>query len=72
VLGSTVLLLYRAHLVHRAARAEEIDRYFSEQWTYRQSILSMHAAALAAGITMSNAGSDGTLVDKLRLRNSFS
>lgn len=45
----TVVGLYRVHISHRALRAEEIDRYFSEQWTYRQSILSMHAAALAAG-----------------------
>ncbi|KAK0523065.1 hypothetical protein OC842_006275 [Tilletia horrida] len=44
----TVYGLYRVHLAHRASRAEEIDRYFSEQWTFRQSILSMHAAALAA------------------------
>ncbi|KAL9939605.1 hypothetical protein V8E36_001422 [Tilletia maclaganii] len=43
----TVYGLYRIHLAHRASRAEEIDRYFSEQWTFRQSILSMHAAALA-------------------------
>ncbi|KAE8226874.1 hypothetical protein CF319_g572 [Tilletia indica] len=44
----TVVALYRVHTAHRSARAEEIDRYFSEQWTFRQSILSMHAAALAA------------------------
>jgi hypothetical protein len=42
-------MLYRAHTSHRAARADEIDRYFSEQWTYRQSILSMHAAYVMAG-----------------------
>ncbi|PWN51277.1 hypothetical protein IE53DRAFT_306555, partial [Violaceomyces palustris] len=45
VLITTVYTLSRIHLSHRAARSDEIDRYFSEQWTYRQSILSMHAAA---------------------------
>ncbi|KAK0547817.1 hypothetical protein OC845_003909 [Tilletia horrida] len=55
----TVYGLYKVHLAHRANRAEEIDRYFSEQWTYRQSILSMHAAALAAtgGIGLGNSAS---------------
>lgn len=43
-----VLALYRLHLRHRLNRSEEIDQFFSEQWTYRHSILSMHAAAAMA------------------------
>ncbi|PWN40670.1 hypothetical protein IE81DRAFT_293049 [Ceraceosorus guamensis] len=52
-LAMTVTLLYRTHTAHRVARADEIDRYFSEQWTYRQSILAMHAAFVASGVAAS-------------------
>jgi len=49
-----VLALYRLHLRHRANRSEEIDQFFSEQWTYRHSILSMHAAAAMASSARSS------------------
>lgn len=51
VLATLVALvwgLYQVHIRHRHRRAEEIDQFFSEQWTYRHSILSMHAAAAMA------------------------
>lgn len=48
VLIAIVTILYKLHLNHRAIRSDEIDRYFSEQWTYRQSILAMHAAAVSS------------------------
>ncbi|KAE8203343.1 hypothetical protein CF328_g1707 [Tilletia controversa] len=68
----TVFGLYRVHISHRSARAEEIDRYFSEQWTFRQSILSMHAAALAAtggiGIAGSAAAAAAVLGEASRMK----
>ncbi|UZJ53835.1 hypothetical protein CBS101457_003155 [Exobasidium rhododendri] len=47
-LVTIVFILYRIHLRHRSIRSDEIDQFFSEQWTYRHSILSMHAAAAMA------------------------
>lgn len=67
----TVTLLYRTHTAHRAARADEIDRYFSEQWTYRQSILAMHAAFVASGVAASELlTGNNLLAAELDARNS--
>jgi hypothetical protein len=45
---SSVFSLHQLHLRHRVDRSEEIDQFFSEQWNYRNSILSMHSAAAMA------------------------
>ncbi|PWN91001.1 hypothetical protein FA10DRAFT_286670 [Acaromyces ingoldii] len=51
-LGLTVWLLARMHASHRAARRDEVRRYFAEQWSFRESITELHAAKTQASKEM--------------------
>lgn len=55
-----VFSLYGIHLRHRANRSEELDQFFSQQWQYRNSILSMHAAAAMATTSKQSRLSDAS------------
>lgn len=40
------------HASHRAARRDEVRRYFAEQWSFRESITELHAAKTQASKEM--------------------
>jgi hypothetical protein len=59
------------HLNHRALRAEEIDQFFSQQWQYRHSILSMHAAAAKVSIPSTTTASSSSALNRTNSQRSL-